>query len=236
MGLPKIAAAFASSTKPSGYACLNDRAAPGPCASANALVRGRSAPARHTGMPTAAAPPTRRTPEAPSGLEAPSPPTRLQHRGPARNERQGPVMMPPRPCPHLGVGQPGLACAALQAAPDPMLDRGHSRPHPRKRPRRGVGEVIIVPGRPILVRGPDHHQRLFRPDPSQSRSRHHPRRDQFHGLRASLAGHLDPLPSPRRRAYDQARTCTNARYGCSPRPLHSGITPSSTTVVTKFCD
>src|SRR3954451_447340 len=107
-------------------------------------------------------------------------------------------MVPPRPGPHLGISQPGLALTPLQAALHPMLGLGYSRQHPRQRLRRGAGEVVIVPGRPALVGAPDHHQQFLRTDPPPVCLRHHARRDQLYELWATLPiADLDPSPRPR---------------------------------------
>ena len=75
--------------------------------------------------------------EVSAGVRIFSPP-RLLIQEPRGQKRQGLVMMPGDPVPHLVIGQARLPLAALQALLDPMRQLGHSAEFHQRGPRFAV--------------------------------------------------------------------------------------------------
>src|SRR3954471_15743973 len=79
------------------------------------------------------------------------PPPRLLIQEPRGEQGQGLVTMPCGPRPHLIVAQPGLPLGTLEALLDPMRRPAHPRQLLQGRLGIGVGEVIVMLERPVML-------------------------------------------------------------------------------------
>ena len=78
-------------------------------------------------------------------------PPRLLVQEPRGQQRQGLVMMPGDPVPHLIVGQARLAFASLDAALDLMCQLGHSTKFLQRGPRFAVRQIVIMLERAVSL-------------------------------------------------------------------------------------
>src|SRR5437764_6279696 len=85
-----------------------------------------------------------------AGVRIFSPP-RLLVQEPRGQQRQGLVMMPRYPIPHLVVGQPRLTLGALEAFFDPMLRLGYTRELRQFDSGVGVRQVVIMLERAVRL-------------------------------------------------------------------------------------